>query len=509
MISACDTSPTLPHGWNDTQAAWNGGKYDRWVPNKGAQTMTYYTRQDMPFQLRAGRRVHHLRQLPLLLSRAHRPERYHMWTGWVGNDGKGGGPVIDNAEPGYDWTTYPERLERAGVSWKIYQDGGDGLNAAGGNWWGWTSDPYVGNYGDNSLLYFHQYGTPSPATRSPRRRARHERPGAAGLLRRSCARTCAGKASAGLAGSWRRRPSASTRTGRPTTAPGTSRRCSTRSPPTPRSGARPPCSSPTTRTTASSTTWCRHTPPRRCRGGSTVATSNEILRRHAGDAPALRPRPAGADARGVAVEQGRLGNSEMFDHTSLIRFLERASPAPSRLIETNITPWRRAVAGDLTSAFDFKIPNTAPVELPDVSSCVPKNHDRYPDYVPTPPAEQSLPKQEPGLRPLRALPYKLDVIAHPYKGGTLRLEFQNRGECGACFQVRSERSSQARGVSPSSAASRSAISGRSVRLKEATIYPYQGRTASCADSAARQHPAPQSSKSRCDSTCATTRSSCD
>ena len=40
------------------------------------------------------------------------------------------------------------------------------------------------------------------------------------------------------------------------------------------------------------------------------------------------------------------------------------------------------------------------------------------------------------------MPYKLDVVAHPYKGGTLRLEFQNRGECGACFQVRSERSSE-------------------------------------------------------------------
>jgi phospholipase C len=45
-----------------------------------------------------------------------------MWTGWVGNDGQGGGPVINNAEAGYDWSTYPERLERNGISWKIYQD---------------------------------------------------------------------------------------------------------------------------------------------------------------------------------------------------------------------------------------------------------------------------------------------------------------------------------------------------------------------------------------------------
>src|SRR5262249_4627726 len=61
---------------------------------------------------------------------------------------------------GYSWTTYPERLEQAGVSWKIYQDEGVGLDAAG--FWGWTEDAYIGNYGDNSLLYFDQYRTASP-----------------------------------------------------------------------------------------------------------------------------------------------------------------------------------------------------------------------------------------------------------------------------------------------------------------------------------------------------------
>jgi phospholipase C len=58
------------------------------------------------------------------------------------------------------WSTYPERLERAGISWKIYQDVGVGLDAAG--FWGWTEDPYIGNYGDNSLLYFHQYQNALP-----------------------------------------------------------------------------------------------------------------------------------------------------------------------------------------------------------------------------------------------------------------------------------------------------------------------------------------------------------
>ncbi len=41
------------------------------------------------------------------------PNRYYMWSGYTGNDGSGGGPVLDNAELGYGWTTYPERLEQA------------------------------------------------------------------------------------------------------------------------------------------------------------------------------------------------------------------------------------------------------------------------------------------------------------------------------------------------------------------------------------------------------------
>src|ERR1035437_3757939 len=38
----------LPHGWTDTHKAWNGGKYDQWVPAKGSTTMAYLTRSDIP-----------------------------------------------------------------------------------------------------------------------------------------------------------------------------------------------------------------------------------------------------------------------------------------------------------------------------------------------------------------------------------------------------------------------------------------------------------------------------
>jgi len=154
--------PDPPHGWNDTHAAWNGGRYDRWVPNKGVTTMTYHARQDLPYQFALADAFTVCDNYFCSLMGPTDPNRYHMWTGWVGNDGTGGGPVITNAEAGYDWSTYPERLERAGVSWKVYQDVGVGLDAAGS--WGWTEDPFIGNYGDNSLLCFHRYQNALPGT---------------------------------------------------------------------------------------------------------------------------------------------------------------------------------------------------------------------------------------------------------------------------------------------------------------------------------------------------------
>jgi phospholipase C len=124
----------------------------------------------------------------------------------------------------------------------------------------------------------------------------------------------------------------------------------------------------------------------------------------------------------------------VFDHTSLIRFVERRFG----IVEPNITPWRRAVTGDLTSAFNFASPNEGIVALPNTASYVPPNQNRYPDYVPTPPANQALPEQERGTRPARALPYELHVegAVNASRGG-VQLAFRNTGKTGAAFHVRS------------------------------------------------------------------------
>ncbi len=152
----------LAHGWTDTQDAFNRGQYDRWIPNKTTTTMAHLRRGDAPFHFALADAFTVCDAYHCSFIGNTDPNRYYMWTGWTGNDGKGGGPVLYNDEAGYDWTTYPERLQEAGVSWKIYQDVGEGLDQA--HSWGWTGDPYIGNYGDNSLLYFHQYQNSAPGS---------------------------------------------------------------------------------------------------------------------------------------------------------------------------------------------------------------------------------------------------------------------------------------------------------------------------------------------------------
>lgn len=122
--------------------------------------MAYLTREDIPFHYALADKFTVCDAYHCSFIGSTDPNRYYMWTGYTGNDGTGGGPVLGNDELGYGWTTYPERLEQAGVSWKIYQDIGDGLDANGS--WGWIDDAYRGNYGDNSLLYFNQYRNASP-----------------------------------------------------------------------------------------------------------------------------------------------------------------------------------------------------------------------------------------------------------------------------------------------------------------------------------------------------------
>jgi phospholipase C len=123
--------------------------------------------------------------------------------------------------------------------------------------------------------------------------------------------------------------------------------------------------------------------------------------------------------------------SETFDHTSLIRLIE----ARFGVSEPNITPWRRAVCGDLTSAFDFDRVSDQFPALPSTAAYKPTGAGG-PTYYPTPPASGSVPIQEPGVRPSRRLGYRVHVAfnADPQK---LSLSVKNNGSLGVHLQARS------------------------------------------------------------------------
>ncbi|MCC3770376.1 phosphocholine-specific phospholipase C, partial [Streptomyces sp. UNOC14_S4] len=363
----------LNHDWAGGHQAWNGGRYDRWIPAKGTGTMAYLTREDIPFHYALADAFTVCDAYHCSFMGATDPNRYYMWTGHAGNDGKGGGPVLGNEEAGYDWTTYPERLEEAGISWKVYQDTGDGLDKAGS--WGWLDDAYRGNYGDNSLLYFNRYRDAKPGDplfeKARTGTSVKKGDGYFDVLR---ADVKAGKLPRI---SWIAAPEAFSE-----------------HPNWPANYGAWYIAQVLDALTSNPEVWSRTAlfitydendgyfdhvlppfPPASAdRGASTVDTA---LDHFPGNAHyAAGPYGLGQRVPMLVVSPWSTGGfvcSEVFDHTSIIRFMERRFGVR----EPHISPWRRAICGDLTSAFDFRLQRTTPARLPDTRAYEPQDRQRH------------------------------------------------------------------------------------------------------------------------------------
>ncbi len=428
----------LAHNWSDTHQAWNHGKYDQWVPAKGTTTMAHMTRKDLPFHYALADAFTICDAYHCSLLGPTDPNRYHMWTGWVGNDGTGGGPVLNNAEAGYNWSTYPEKLQNAGISWKIYQDSGVGLDAAG--FYGYTDDPYIGNYGDTSLLYFKKYQDAKPGNPLYDRARTGTNIQKSGTLFDTLLHDI--KTNSLPQVSWVVAPEAFSEHGNWPSGYGAWYISQVLDALT----SRPEIWSKTVfilnydENDGLFDHMVPPTPPEsRAQGLSTVDTTLEVF---AGNAN-FQAGPIGLGVRVpmIAISPWSKGGyvcSEVFDHTSVIRFMEQRFAGSPGIVEHNITAWRRAVAGDLTAAFNFATPNAKLVKLPSTSAYVPKSDQRHPDYKPVPPVSQAVPKQEPGMRPARPVPYELHVQdAVDFTKGTFGLTFTNTGKATAVYQVRS------------------------------------------------------------------------
>ncbi len=126
--------PSTSHAWSVQHEAWNGGAMDSWVrahrradgDAHGPFTMGYYERADIPFHFALAESFTVCDAYHCSLLGPTWPNRLYHWTGTIDPNGLAGGPVIGNVIPeAFGWTTYPERLTAAGVSWHVYQQEDD------------------------------------------------------------------------------------------------------------------------------------------------------------------------------------------------------------------------------------------------------------------------------------------------------------------------------------------------------------------------------------------------
>lgn len=157
---------SLPHSWESQVAASRGGRHDGWLEAKrsGKQdfadmplTMGFYNREDLPFYYALADAFTVCDQYFCSSLTGTTPNRLFLWTGTIRSEQRGDSPAnVDNADVDYDspasWTTFPERLEAAGISWKIYQNElsvGVGFSS--------DEDAWLANFTDNPLEWFTQY----------------------------------------------------------------------------------------------------------------------------------------------------------------------------------------------------------------------------------------------------------------------------------------------------------------------------------------------------------------
>lgn len=415
-----------PHSYPDAQGAWAKGALGHWPQFKQPWSMGYYEEAELPFQFALAQAFTVCDAYHCAFHGGTNPNRLFMFTGMNDPFATGGGPAITNQndslgppEAGFTWTTYAERLEAAGVSWKVYQDLAD-------------------NFSDNSLAGFRQYREPFfNQTPSP-------------LVAKGLSTTLTGANLDGL---------------RQDVLAGTLPQVSYVVAPAVWS-EHPGPSSPVqggwytqevlNALTADPDVWGRtvllvmfdendgyfdHVPPPcapsrnadlSLAGASTV---DDTAERYSGDGGVFGPGPRVPMWVVSPWSRGGWVDSEAFDHTSIIRFLENRFG----VTEPNLSPWRRAVLGDLTSAFDFRHPNRRPFPtLPQLTkneATAIRNAQQGLAPVPIPlGSDGAIPSQATGFRPSRALPYELHVDAEVL-AATVQLTFRVTGTAAAVFHV--------------------------------------------------------------------------
>jgi phospholipase C len=441
--------PDTPHSYADAQAAWNQGKFGHWPKYKTQYSMGHYRRDDIPFQFALADAFTLCDAYHCSITAGTDPNRIVFWSGSSFDPGlrqRGINSTDTDSEPdnlrcwvtgtmpqpGYTykanaltWPTIPDVLQAAGISWRIYQDPND-------NWTGamhgglafdsfrkaqpgsalyeqgmslWTLDDLRRQVEDGSL--------PQVSWILPTR-MQSEHPGAPSSPQQG------GNFTAQVLDALTANPEIWSR-------------------------------SVLFLTFDENDGFFDHLPPPAVpsydadgalAGAATLDLAGHYFhdrkRAHLRDddtiSGLLRPWGLGPRVPMYVISPWSRGgwvDSQVADHTSVGRFLETRFgvriPA--------ISPWHRAVCGDLTTAFDFARPNAqAFPALPDMRgfAAIEQQQRKLPD--PLPPERAQVLFQETGTRPSRALAYALEVDTR-IDGDFVEFSFINRGAQGAVFHV--------------------------------------------------------------------------
>ncbi|GGA38947.1 phosphocholine-specific phospholipase C [Dyella nitratireducens] len=387
VITQCDGS--LDHTWSTQHSAWNNGKMDAWVSAKGTvRTLGHLTRQDIPFHYALADAYTVCDHYFCSTLSATGPNRTYLWSGMIDPSGNNGGPAYDGgSESGLTWETYAEELQSAGVSWKVYQNASD-------------------NFGDNGLAFFSQFAN-APTSSPLYQQGMASVPSTTGSTPNDIALAIQNDVLNGTL--------------------------------------------PQVSWIVASQDYSEHPDAPPDNGAHFI---NLVLQALAANADTLNATvlilnydendgffdhvpppvpPSGTAAEFITVNgqaqpigmgfrvpmmicspwtRGGVVDSQIYDHTSVIRFLETwTSALGTPAICSSISAWRRQVSGDLTGAFDFANPIAGlPANLPATSTII--NRAGTCDPLPNPTASNapnSLPVQESGTRTARALPYQPDA----------------------------------------------------------------------------------------------------
>jgi phospholipase C len=387
-------------------AMWNKGLYNAWnTARSPGLGMSFFTRNDLPFYYALADAFTVCDQYHSSTLTQTNPNRLFLFSGSNGLS-VGQTPTLDNTEPtpGFSWPTVAETLEAANISWKVYQQ--------------------VDNFDDNGLAWFQSFKTAATTSN---------------LYTKGLA-TVPDLAQAFAAD----------------VAAGTLPQVSYIIAPTALSehaSNHPQAGEDLTARllaglVANPAVWSKtvfflnydeqggffdHDPPPTPPGAAgegiaTMSTSGEIY--------GGKPIGPGFRVPMTVISPWTKGGyvcSQVFDHTSLTQFIEQRFGIHC----PNISDWRRAICGDLTSAFNFSNSDTSWPTFPDTSGYVSLANSQCSSLpAPTVPTTQSMPVQESGMRPSRALPYEFHASGRvDTSSATFWLIVANGGRAGAAFSA--------------------------------------------------------------------------